>query len=41
MQLVAILSVSDRFIANRLTEILKSFCLKVDFVYMFTIRGTA
>ena len=28
----AILSVSDRLIANRLPEIFHSFCLKVDFV---------
>ena len=37
-QLAAILSVSDPFIANRLTDIFPSFCLKVDFVYLFTIR---
>jgi len=29
---VLFLSVSDRLIANRLTEIFPSFCLKVDFV---------
>ena len=34
----AISSVSDRLIANRLTEIFPSICLKVDFVYLFTIR---
>jgi len=39
-QLAAILSVLDRLIANRLTEIFPSFCLKVDFVYLFTIRLT-
>ena len=37
--MAAILSVSDRLIANRLTEIRKffSFSLKVDFVYLFMI----
>jgi len=37
-QLAAILLVSDRLITNRLTDIFPSFCLKVDFFYMFTIR---
>jgi len=37
-QLAAILSVSDRLIANRLTEIFQSFYPKVDFVYLLTIR---
>jgi len=32
------LVVSDRLMANRLTEIFQSFCLKVDFVYLLTIR---
>jgi len=36
----AISSVSDRLIANRLTEIFPSFCLKVNFDYLFTIRLT-
>jgi len=36
--LAAILSVSDPLIANWLTDIFPSFCLKVDFVYLFTIR---
>jgi len=37
-QLTAILSFSDLLIANRLTDIFQSFCLKVDFVYLLTIR---
>ena len=36
--MAAILSVSDRLIASRLTEICQSFCPKVDFVYLLTIR---
>ena len=36
--MAAILSVSDRLIANRLTEIFQSFYLKVDFVYLLKIR---
>jgi len=40
-QLAAILSVSDRLIANRLTEIFRSFYLKVDFVYLLTCSQSA
>ena len=36
--LAAILSVSDRLIANRNSKTFKSFCLKVDFVYLLTIQ---